>query len=65
MAPAADEDYYLGDRGFKRPNLQSRLQSGMNLQICFMNEASDHDNGEAKLSPPKQDKVRFYFVLIT
>ena len=36
----ADDDYYAGERILKRPNLQTRLQSGMNLQICFMNEAS-------------------------
>ena len=36
----ADEEYYGGERLLKRPNLQTRLQSGMNLQICFMNEAS-------------------------
>ena len=51
----ASEGFYRGscgggDRGFKKPSLQSRLQSGMllhgnNLQICFMNEAtSDHEN---------------------
>ena len=49
----ASEGFYGGggggDRGFKKPSLQSRLQSGMhlhgnNLQICFMNEAtSDHE----------------------
>ena len=36
----ADEEYYGGEKLLKKPNLQTRLQSGMNLQICFMNEAS-------------------------
>ncbi|XP_026290236.1 uncharacterized protein LOC113214930 isoform X2 [Frankliniella occidentalis] len=34
-----DADYYSNDqRPGKKPSLQARLQSGMNLQICFMNE---------------------------
>ncbi|KAK3913663.1 Schwannomin-interacting protein 1 [Frankliniella fusca] len=34
-----DADYYTNDqRPGKKPSLQARLQSGMNLQICFMNE---------------------------
>lgn len=34
-----DADYYTSDqRPGKKPSLQARLQSGMNLQICFMNE---------------------------
>ncbi|KAG7311503.1 hypothetical protein JYU34_002547 [Plutella xylostella] len=49
LAMGADtEDYYsLGhtDRPLKKPSLQSRLQSGKNLQICFMNEtASDNES---------------------
>lgn len=39
MGPDND-DLYCGertDRG-RKPSLQSRLQSGMNLQICFMND---------------------------
>lgn len=44
-----DEEYYYNERTFKKPNLQTRLQSGMNLQICFMNEAvgEPQDSGEA------------------
>lgn len=39
------DDYYSGDRPGRKPSLQARLQSGMNLQICFMNEtASDVDS---------------------
>lgn len=34
-----DADYYSNEpRPGKKPSLQARLQSGMNLQICFMNE---------------------------
>ncbi|GAB6031831.1 hypothetical protein CHUAL_010233 [Chamberlinius hualienensis] len=41
-----NEDYYGGERGPRKPSLQSRLQvwhgpSGMNLQICFMNETAN------------------------
>ena len=35
-----DEDYYGGERAFKKPSLSTRLQGGMNLQICFMNDAA-------------------------
>lgn len=38
------DDYYDGERTGRKPSLQSRLQSGMNLQICFMNETvNDHE----------------------
>ncbi|XP_018329798.1 uncharacterized protein LOC108740099 isoform X2 [Agrilus planipennis] len=37
LAMGAEEDYF-SDRPGKKPSLQARLQSGMNLQICFMNE---------------------------
>ena len=34
----------------RKPSLQSRLQGGMNLQICFMNEtASDEEEDEEEL----------------
>jgi len=49
LAMGGDEDYYGGERMFKKPNLQTRLQGGMNLQICFMNEAMsdvDSTNGD-------------------
>ena len=38
LAMGIDEEYYFGERMGRKPNLQTRLQSGMNLQICFMNE---------------------------
>ncbi|XP_055379282.1 schwannomin-interacting protein 1 [Condylostylus longicornis] len=43
----AEDDYFSrmvnntsNDRPGRKPSLQSRLQNGNNLQICFMNEAS-------------------------
>lgn len=47
LAMGSDGDDYFcsGDRINRKPSLQSRLQSGMNLQICFMNEnTSDTDS---------------------
>ncbi|KAL0273902.1 UNVERIFIED_CONTAM: hypothetical protein PYX00_006469 [Menopon gallinae] len=46
LAMGADsDDYYGGERTLRKPSLQTRLQSGMNLQICFMNEAiSDNES---------------------
>ncbi|XP_066580951.1 schwannomin-interacting protein 1 homolog [Prorops nasuta] len=37
LAMGPDAEDLRAERG-KKPSLQSRLQSGMNLQICFMNE---------------------------
>ncbi|XP_013392216.1 uncharacterized protein LOC106160229 isoform X2 [Lingula anatina] len=39
LAMGTDEEYYGGERTFRKPNLQTRLQSGMNLQICFVNNS--------------------------
>lgn len=46
LAMGNEDDYYGAcDRPGRKPSLQARLQSGMNLQICFMNEtASDTDS---------------------
>ncbi|XP_013786803.1 myb-like protein P, partial [Limulus polyphemus] len=62
------EDYYCGERVTKKPSLSTRLQSGMNLQICFMNETasdqeslgSDHDTEIPfqKESTPWQSSVK-------
>ncbi|XP_076349361.1 uncharacterized protein LOC143246467 isoform X3 [Tachypleus tridentatus] len=39
------EDYFCGEKVTKKPSLSTRLRSGMNLQICFMNEtASDQES---------------------
>lgn len=36
---------HKGDKPLRKPSLHSRLQGGMNLQICFMNEtASDTES---------------------
>ncbi|KAF0286831.1 Schwannomin-interacting protein 1 [Amphibalanus amphitrite] len=35
-----------GVRPGRKPSLQSRLQGGMNLQICFMNETASDDEDE-------------------
>lgn len=51
LAMGLEEEYYGGERMYKKPNLQTRLQSGMNLQICFMNEATsdvDSVNGDGE-----------------
>lgn len=58
------EDYYCGERVTRKPSLSTRLQSGMNLQICFMNETasdqesqnSDHDtdSGHSDLNSTNQ-----------
>jgi len=47
LAMGFDEDYYGGERVVKKPSLQTRLQGGMNLQICFVNEAALADQNEA------------------
>jgi len=36
-----DDDFYYGERVGRKPKLGTRLQSNMNLQICFMNEDSE------------------------
>ncbi|XP_012550036.2 schwannomin-interacting protein 1 homolog isoform X1 [Bombyx mori] len=45
MGADADEYFSMGhtERPGKKPSLQSRLQSGMNLQICFMNETASEN----------------------
>ncbi|XP_021183995.3 schwannomin-interacting protein 1 homolog isoform X1 [Helicoverpa armigera] len=49
MGAEADEYYSMGhtDRPGKKPSLHSRLQSGMNLQICFMNETASDNESQA------------------
>lgn len=51
LAMGFDEDYYGGERVNKKPSLQTRLQGGMNLQICFVNEAAMADQTEAGGAP--------------
>jgi hypothetical protein len=57
----SEDDYYT-DRPGRKPSLQARLQSGMNLQICFMNETvSDNESPssdtECPMTNPKQPKT--------
>jgi len=50
------DDTSDSDKIAKKPSLHSRLQSGMNLQICFMNEtASDGSDSEnhKDVAPPE------------
>ncbi|KAF9415935.1 hypothetical protein HW555_006567 [Spodoptera exigua] len=49
MGADAEEFYSMGhtDRPGKKPSLHSRLQSGMNLQICFMNETASDNESQA------------------
>ncbi|XP_045470172.1 general transcriptional corepressor trfA isoform X2 [Harmonia axyridis] len=61
LAMGPEDDYY-SDRPGRKPSLQARLQSGMNLQICFMNEAlsdteSPSSDSECPLTNPKQPKA--------
>ncbi|KAL1514282.1 hypothetical protein ABEB36_003563 [Hypothenemus hampei] len=56
------EDDYCTDRPGRKSSLQSRLQSGMNLQICFMNDTvSDNESpssdNECPLTNPKPAKT--------
>ncbi|XP_044266458.1 schwannomin-interacting protein 1 homolog isoform X2 [Tribolium madens] len=61
LAMGSEDDYYT-DRPGRKPSLQARLQSGMNLQICFMNETvsdteSPSSDNECPLTNPKQPKT--------
>ncbi|KAK5646291.1 hypothetical protein RI129_004755 [Pyrocoelia pectoralis] len=61
LAMGSEDDYY-SDRPGRKPSLQARLQSGMNLQICFMNEtASDTDSpssdSECPMTNPKEQRM--------
>ncbi|KAL8574366.1 hypothetical protein ACOMHN_053579 [Nucella lapillus] len=50
LAMGSDEDYYGGERAFKKPSLSTRLQGGMNLQICFMNDAAATAGDESEVT---------------
>ncbi|XP_018568822.1 general transcriptional corepressor trfA [Anoplophora glabripennis] len=61
LAMGSEDDYYT-DRPGRKPSLQARLQSGMNLQICFMNETvsdneSPNSDSECPMTNPKQPKT--------
>lgn len=52
------DDYYGSDRTGRKASLQSRLQSGMNLQICFMNETiSDNESPSSDSETFKENNV--------
>ncbi|XP_060516873.1 schwannomin-interacting protein 1 homolog [Cylas formicarius] len=61
LAMGPEDEYYM-DRPSRKPSLQARLQSGMNLQICFMNETvldndSPSSDSECPMTNPKQPKT--------
>ena len=46
---------------YKKASVQSRLHSGMNLQICFMNESpadTDSDHGRSPRQFEESDNVK-------
>lgn len=47
-------------RAARKQSLQSRLQSGMNLQICFMNDVSDNEGATQEAKP----QVIYIFIAI-
>ncbi|KAL1123708.1 hypothetical protein AAG570_001481 [Ranatra chinensis] len=56
LATGSDaDDYYGGDRPGRKPSLQARLQSGMNLQICFMNETMSDSESPCTEAPPSSN----------
>ncbi|XP_043287467.1 uncharacterized protein [Venturia canescens] len=57
LAMGPDAEDLRAERG-RKPSLQSRLQSGMNLQICFMNESpsdTESPSSEKDSSPSASD----------
>lgn len=58
-----NDEYYNGERIHRKPSLQSRLQSGMNLQICFMNETSSDTeslNSDQDVSCKSMNNLKLY-----
>jgi len=52
MGPDVD-DNYVSERVGRKPSLHSRLQGGMNLQICFMNDpGSDSESPSTDAEGP-------------
>ncbi|CAO1308202.1 unnamed protein product [Diamesa serratosioi] len=55
LAMGEEDDYFTNlaaVRPIRKPNLQSRMQNGKNLQICFMNEAaSDTESSDSETCP--------------
>uniref|UniRef100_A0A0P4W4B7 Schwannomin interacting protein 1 C-terminal domain-containing protein n=1 Tax=Scylla olivacea TaxID=85551 RepID=A0A0P4W4B7_SCYOL len=55
LAMGLDEDQTT-DRPHRKPSLHSRLQSGMNLQICFMNETASDCESQCSDTESTQDR---------
>uniref|UniRef100_A0A1B6CT13 Schwannomin interacting protein 1 C-terminal domain-containing protein n=1 Tax=Clastoptera arizonana TaxID=38151 RepID=A0A1B6CT13_9HEMI len=66
LATGCDGDEYYGnDRPGRKPSLQARLQSGMNLQICFMNDTmSDTESPSNEVEPTQTNKSPVKFSTI-
>ncbi|KAK3887425.1 hypothetical protein Pcinc_008470 [Petrolisthes cinctipes] len=54
LAMGCDDEAAL-DRPHRKPSLHSRLQSGMNLQICFMNETASDCESQCSDTESTQD----------
>ncbi|KAK7070596.1 Schwannomin-interacting protein 1 [Halocaridina rubra] len=55
LAMGTDDDQGL-ERPHRKPSLHSRLQSGMNLQICFMNETASDCESQCSDTESTQDR---------
>ncbi|CAL4114085.1 unnamed protein product [Meganyctiphanes norvegica] len=62
LAMGFDEDF---ERPLRKPSLQSRLQSGMNLQICFMNETASDCESQCSDTESTQDRIEDNVVDVT
>ncbi|XP_076035745.1 schwannomin interacting protein 1 isoform X2 [Oratosquilla oratoria] len=57
LAMGVDDEFSAENRPMRKPSLQSRLQSGMNLQICFMNETASDCESQCSDTESTQDRV--------
>lgn len=55
LAMGVDDDQFM-ERPLRKPSLHSRLQSGMNLQICFMNETASDCESQCSDTESTQDR---------
>ncbi|XP_069164465.1 uncharacterized protein Schip1 isoform X2 [Procambarus clarkii] len=55
LAMGIDDDQVM-ERPHRKPSLHSRLQSGMNLQICFMNETASDCESQCSDTESTQDR---------
>ncbi|KAL7648583.1 UNVERIFIED_CONTAM: hypothetical protein RMT77_000489 [Armadillidium vulgare] len=56
LAMGTDEEAF-NDASIKKPSLQSRLQNGKNLQICFMNETASDCESQCSDTESTQDRI--------